>query len=232
MARKLLVGTTIISSFPHSIDSIFTDSLAMDIAILPLYLSALAAVYLLPGPDMALVIATGAARGRRLALVTSLGIALSRALHVLMSGAGLAALMAAHPLLLDIVRWVGAAYLLYLAAQVLRSDMRLDAAGSDRSESSPRSCFLRGFLTNLMNPKALLFCGLFLPQFVSAAHGPVLMQFLWLGAILVAAGLAFDCVYAVAAARVGKKMQGKTSPLKKWLLPSVLVLMAGRLLAS
>lgn len=202
----------------------------MDIAVLPLYLSALAAVYLLPGPDMALVIATGAARGKRLALVTSFGIALSRGLHVLMSGAGLAALMSAHPMLLDLVRWVGAAYLLYLAAQVLRSDLRLDA--SDRSERSARSCFLRGFLTNLMNPKALLFCGLFLPQFVSAAHGPVMAQFLWLGALLVLVGFAFDCVYAVAAARIGQRMQGKASPLKKWLLPSVLVLMAGRLLAS
>lgn len=202
----------------------------MEIAILPLYLSALAAVYLLPGPDMALVIATGAARGKRLALVTSLGIALSRGLHVLMSGAGLAALMAAHPQLLDLVRWVGAAYLLYLAVQVLRSDLRLDASG--RGESSARSCFLRGFLTNLMNPKALLFCGLFLPQFVSPAQGPVLAQFLWLGAVLVLVGFAFDCLYAWAAARLGRRMQGKASPLKRWLLPSVLVLMAGRLLAS
>lgn len=202
----------------------------MELAILPLYLSALAAVYLLPGPDMALVIATGAARGKRLALVTSLGIALARGLHVLMSGAGLAALMAAHPLLLDIVRWVGAAYLLYLAAQVLRSDLRLAAA--ERSESSAWSCFLRGFLTNLMNPKALLFCGLFLPQFVAPAHGSVLTQFLWLGAILVLVGFAFDCMYAIAAARIGRGMRGKASPLKKWLLPTVLVLMAGRLLAS
>lgn len=202
----------------------------MDIAVLPLYLSALVAVYLLPGPDMALVIATGAAHGKRLALVTSLGVALARGLHVLMSGAGLAALMAAHPMLLDLVRWIGAAYLLILAAQVLRSDLRLDA--SARSERSARSCFLRGFLTNLMNPKALLFCGLFLPQFVSATHGPVLPQFLWLGAVLVLVGFAFDCVYATAAARIGQRMQGKTSPLKKWLLPSVLVLMAGRLLAS
>ncbi|WP_151638269.1 LysE family translocator [Noviherbaspirillum aerium] len=202
----------------------------MELAILPLYLSALAAVYLLPGPDMALVIATGAARGKRLALVTSLGIALSRGLHVLMSGAGLAALMAAHPVLLDIVRWVGAAYLLYLAAQVLRSDLRLAAA--ERSDSSARSCFLRGFLTNLMNPKALLFCGLFLPQFVAPAQGSVLTQFLWLGTILVLVGFAFDCMYALAAARIGRGMQGRASPLKKWLLPTVLVLMAGRLLAS
>ncbi|MEC4722463.1 LysE family translocator [Noviherbaspirillum sp. CPCC 100848] len=202
----------------------------MDIAVLPLYLSALVAVYLLPGPDMALVIATGAAHGRRLALATSLGVALARGLHVLMSGAGLAALMAANPMLLDLVRWIGAAYLLILAVQVLRSDLRLNA--SARSERSARSCFLRGFLTNLMNPKALLFCGLFLPQFVSAAHGPALTQFLWLGAVLVLVGFAFDCVYATAAARIGQRMQGKASPLKKWLLPSVLVLMAGRLLAS
>ena len=202
----------------------------MDLTTLSLYLSALAAVYLLPGPDMALIIATATARNARMALITSLGIALSRGMHVMMSGLGLAALMAAHPVLLDIVRWVGAAYLLYIAWQVLRADLRM-AAVEDTGKSSLSSFFVRGFLTNLMNPKALLFCGLFLPQFVSASRGPVFEQFLLLGAILVAVGLAFDCAYSILAASISRRVKG-TSPLKKWLLPTVLVVLAGRLVAS
>lgn len=202
----------------------------MDLTSLSLYLSALAAVYLLPGPDMALIIATATTRGARMALITSIGVALSRGMHVMMSGLGLAALMAAHPVLLDILRWVGAAYLLYIAWQVLRADLRM-AAVEDAETSSLSSCFVRGFLTNLMNPKALLFCGLFLPQFVSASRGPVFEQFLWLGAILVVVGLAFDCAYSILAASISRRVKG-ASPFKKWLLPTVLVAMAGRLVAS
>ena len=207
----------------------------MDLTLFSLYLSALVAVYLLPGPDMALVIATATARGVRMALITSIGIAMSRGAHVLMSGLGLAALMAANPVLLDIVRWVGAAYLLFLAVQVVRADMRLNAA--QRTEVSAISTFARGFFTNLLNPKALMFCGLFLPQFVSTDHGPVLMQFLWLGVILVVTGFAFDAAYSMLAAKIGRSIGRNVgakaaSPVKRWLLPTVFVLLAGRLIAS
>ena len=203
----------------------------MDAPLVSLYLSALVAVYLLPGPDMALVVATATTRGVRMALITSVGIALSRGAHVLMSGLGLAALMAANPVLLDIVRWVGAAYLLFLAAQVVRADMRVDAA--QPTEASAISTFARGFFTNLLNPKALLFCGLFLPQFVSARQGPVLTQFFWLGVILVVTGFAIDAVYSMLAARISRSVRRKAaSPVKRWLLPTVFVLLAGRLIAS
>ncbi|RJF95225.1 LysE family translocator [Noviherbaspirillum saxi] len=201
----------------------------MDATLFSLYFSALVAVYLLPGPDMALVVATGASRGVRMALVTSLGIALSRGMHVFMSGLGLAALMAAHPVLLDVVRWGGAAYLLFLAWQVLRADMRVDT--TQGAEGSAASGFTRGLLTNLLNPKALMFCGLFLPQFVAPERGPVLLQFVWLGAILVAVGFAFDAIYAVLAARLSRRVRS-ASPFRKWLLPTVFVLLAGRLVAS
>lgn len=201
----------------------------MDVTLLPVYLAALAGVYILPGPDMALVIATGAARGARTAAVTACGIALSRATHVLLSGMGLAALMVAHPGMLSLVKWIGAVYLCYLAVQLVRADIRLPAETA--ATRTAGSFLLRGFLTNLLNPKALLFCSLLLPQFISDGAGPVLVQYLWLGGLLVATGLMFDILYALFAVHIARRMK-TPSGAGKFVLPAVFVLLAGRLVAG
>jgi len=199
-------------------------------SILSLYLAALVAVYVLPGPDMAMVMATSASRGVKTGLRTALGIAASRFLHVMMSGLGLAALLATHPLLFDAVRWVGAAYLLWLAWKVVRAKPSQTSASA--APETGGSAIARGFLTNLLNPKALMFCALFLPQFVSPAHGAVLPQFVLLGAILVAVGFCFDTAYAFAASGLARRLKGRRSmaKLQKGLLGSVFVVMAGRLI--
>jgi len=197
-----------------------------------MYLLALAGAFLLPGPDMALVLATGAARGVGTALITALGIAGARAMHVALSGAGLAALMVTHPAALQWVKWAGAAYLCYLAARLLHSALSTKSTQETMAPAtahSPRASFVRGFLTNLLNPKALLFCSMFLPQFV-VAHGDSMgLQYLRLGAALVLVGLLFDAVYAVLAARLARRLRGKPSPYGKFVLPAVFMLLAGRL---
>ena len=196
-----------------------------------MYLLALAGAFLLPGPDMALVLATGAARGVATALVTAVGIAGARAVHVALSGAGLAALMVTHPQALQWVKWAGAAYLLYLALRLLQSALSSkttqDAAAPATAQGT-RASLVRGFLTNLLNPKALLFCSMFLPQFVAGSDS-VGLQYLRLGAILVLVGLLFDAMYAIAAARLARRLRGKPSPYGKFVLPTVFVLLAGRL---
>ena len=196
-----------------------------------MYLLALAGAFLLPGPDMALVLATGAARGVATALVTALGIAGARAVHVALSGAGLAALMVTHPQALQWVKWAGAAYLLYLALRLLQSALSSSTAQEDAAPATPHGAgasLVRGFLTNLLNPKALLFCSMFLPQFVAGSDG-VGLQYLRLGAILVLVGLLFDALYAMLAARLARRLRGKPSPYGKFVLPTVFVLLAGRL---
>ena len=196
-----------------------------------MYLLALAGAFLLPGPDMALVLATGAARGVATALVTALGIAGARAVHVALSGAGLAALMVTHPQALRWVKWAGAAYLLYLALRLLQSALSAkttEEKAAPATAHSARASLVRGFLTNLLNPKALLFCSMFLPQFVAGSE-QVGMQYLRLGAVLVLMGLLFDALYAVLAARLARRLRGKPSPYGKFVLPTVFVLLAGRL---
>ncbi|WP_083370213.1 LysE family translocator [Chromobacterium sphagni] len=201
----------------------------LPLSALSLYLAALVAVYVLPGPDMALVMATSASRGVGTGLLTALGIAAARFLHVMMSGLGLAALMSAHPLLFDTVRWIGAGYLLWLAWKVIRAKPAPE--DSPQATESGRAAIARGFLTNLLNPKALMFCALLLPQFVSPTYGAVPPQFALLAAILVAVGLCFDTAYAFAAGGLARRLKGRRPMVKlqKGLLGGVFVAMAGRL---
>jgi threonine/homoserine/homoserine lactone efflux protein len=211
-----------------------------------LYLAALTAVYLAPGPDMALVMATAVDRGPRAGLHAALGIASARYTHVLAAGLGLAALLATHPALHTAVRAVGAAYLLWLGLKMLRTapgaaehvelprTQSSDEVGAQRR--APRADMLRGFLTNLLNPKALLFCGLLLPQFVAPERGALLPQFLMLGAILVGVGLLFDTAYALLASglarrlrRAGARANSQTLRLRRWFMGSVFAALAARL---
>ena len=197
-----------------------------------LFVGALAVAYLVPGPDMILVLETGLVRGRASALATAGGLAAARAAHVALAGLGLAALLRAAPWAFDVVRVAGAAYLVWLGVQVLRSPgfgAAMVAAGASRAvPEGGRTLFAparRGLLTNLLNPKALLFCSVLLPQFVQPDGGPVAMQFALLGAVLVAVGLAFDAVYGLAGAGLGRWLAGRplVQRLQRWLFASILV---------
>jgi threonine/homoserine/homoserine lactone efflux protein len=177
--------------------------LMVEMSDVSLFLAALAAIYLLPGADMALVMSTSALRGTRSGLMTALGLAASRSLHVTLSGLGLAALFSAHPVLLDGVRWIGAAYLVWLAWRVLFASADSQAEEPAGSQAG-WAAMQRGFLTNLLNPKALMFCALLLPQFI-APQRDMFEQYVVLGVLLVSVGLLFDAFYALAATGLAKR---------------------------
>ncbi|WP_085579213.1 MULTISPECIES: LysE family translocator [unclassified Pseudomonas] len=202
-------------------------------ASLWLFFLALAVVYLLPGPDMILLLQTGARQGRGAALATAVGLAVARGCHVALAGLGLAALFKAAPWTFDVVRLAGAAYLLWLGVQCLRSTLLpdLSAAQVPDAKAQWREAVRRGLLTNLLNPKALLFCSVLLPQFIVADGAPVLTQFAVLGALLVGAGLLFDSAYALAGAALGRWLHNSPSAqrLQQWLFGSLLIGFAVRL---
>ncbi|WP_248804866.1 LysE family translocator [Pseudomonas sp. MWU13-2100] len=199
-----------------------------------LYLFALAMVYLLPGPDMILLLQTGARHGRSQALTTALGLGIARACHVALAALGLAALFKAAPWTFDIVRLAGAAYLLWLGVRMLRPGslalLSADHEGAQRTLGW-RAALQQGMLTNLLNPKALLFCSVLLPQFIDAHAGPVAPQFLGLGATLVAVGLLFDSCYALAGAWIGQWLDKspRAQRLQQWLFGGLLIGFAVRL---
>ncbi|APC16789.1 lysine transporter LysE [Pseudomonas frederiksbergensis] len=198
-----------------------------------MFLLALAVVYLLPGPDMILLLQTGARQGKAAALATAIGLAIARGCHVALAALGLATLFKAAPWTFEVVRLAGAAYLLWLGIQCLRSNMlpNLNANGPAAAKLAWREAIQRGLLTNLLNPKALLFCSVLLPQFIDPQAGPVLTQFATLGVLLVVAGLLFDSCYALIGAWLGRWLERSPSAqrVQQWLFGSLLIGFALRL---
>ncbi len=177
-------------------------------ADMALFLGALLVVYVVPGPDMILLLETGVLRGRGQALAVAVGLAIARAAHVTLAALGLAALFKTHPWAFDAARTVGGCYLMWLGVKLLRAKpVVLDATGGQAARGKGLgAALLSGVLTNVLNPKALLFCSVLLPQFVSPAQGAIGQQFAVLGVILVSLGLTFDVICALAGGAVGRWM--------------------------
>jgi threonine/homoserine/homoserine lactone efflux protein len=200
---------------------------------LMLFIVALSMILLVPGPDMILLLQTGVRHGRGKALATALGLAIARGCHVALAALGLATLFKVSPWTFEVVRIVGAAYLLWLGVKMFRPGaMTADATTtSGESRITWRTAMLRGLLTNLLNPKALLFCSVLLPQFIDPAAGSVTGQFARLGAILLVVGLSFDSVYAMAGGWMGRWLARNHTAqrVQQWLFGSLLIGFAVRL---
>lgn len=154
-----------------------------------------------PGPDMLFVLGCGMRGGPRAGLLATAGVATSEAVHVTLAAIGLSALLTAVPVAFTVVRIVGAAYLIYLGVQAIRHRRQaLPAAGGGVSD---RRAYLRGLLTNLLNPKMVTFTIAFLPQFVEPRVGPVWVQFALLGAVLIVLEFLVDGTVGVLAGRIG-----------------------------
>lgn len=180
----------------------------MSTADLGMFVVALVAVYLVPGADMLLVLETGSVHGRARAVAVAIGLGVARAAHVALAGLGAAALLSASPVAYASVRWIGAAWIGWIGLSLLRAGTLVPTVGTgeagERAGLAVGWAFRRGLFTNLLNPKALLFCSVLLPQFVRAEAGPVAGRFLVLGAILVGIGFAFDLAFAMIGAALGR----------------------------
>ncbi len=159
------------------------------------------ALTIAPGPDNIFVMTQGITRGRKPAMVTALGMCSGVSLHTTAAAFGISALFYSSVLAFNIVKYAGAAYLLYLAYMTMkeRSSVRL-AAGDDRPLSD---LFKRGFIMNVLNPKVALFFLAFLPQFVSPAAGSVPLQMLLLGLIFMLQAVIIFCVIGYFSGGIG-----------------------------
>lgn len=200
-------------------------------ATLALFLVAVLALFLSPGPNMAFVLSHGVAHGPRGGFAAALGISSADLMHTLFAATGVTALVAAWPPSFDLLRYAGALYLLWLAAQALRSNGGLPA-GAKAQPSAFARIVRMAFLNNLVNPKALLFFMVFLPQFVDPARGSVPLQLVQLGVMLSAAALAFNTLLGACSGQVGRWLQRRpgTEKFQRGLLALVMVGLAIRLL--
>ncbi|QVW26086.1 LysE family translocator [Pseudomonas hormoni] len=192
-----------------------------------LYLLALSMIFLMPGPDMILLLQTGAKQGRTAALATALGLAFARACHVTLTALGLATMFKVFPWTFDVVKYAGAAYLLWIGLQMFKSSGASSPAAAENPVASPslKAAFRRGLLTNLLNPKALLFSSILLPQFIEPNRSSVWEQFAVLGIVLVITGLLFDSIFATASAWVGRWLERSAlaQRIQQWLFGTLLI---------
>ncbi|MDB5782138.1 LysE family translocator [Caballeronia mineralivorans] len=206
----------------------------VSLQLLLVFIGALAVVYALPGPDMALILQTSSTRGLKHGLSTAVGLAIARSLHVALSALGVAALLRSAPWLYDGVRIAGALYLAYIAIQIFRSPaFGLNDNNNTTSKTRPtlRAAMSKGVLSSLLNPKALLFCSVLLPQFVHPEAGAVWSQVVELGVVLVVIGAVFDTTLAFSAVRISGWLRShpRAQVVQRWTFSAALLAFALRL---
>jgi threonine/homoserine/homoserine lactone efflux protein len=158
---------------------------------------------LIPGPSVVYIVTRSAVQGRRAGLASVLGIELAGLIHAVAAALGLSALLLSSALAFSVVKYLGAAYLIYLGIRTLLTRQK----PQQTAVVAPKSCsqlFFQGFLVDLLNPKTALFFYAFLPQFVDPARGAVPRQMLLLGILFELVGICTDSLYALLSSVVGK----------------------------
>ena len=173
---------------------------------LPLFMAAVLVLNVTPGVDVLLTVTRTARGGVRAGLMAALGIAAGCAVHALAVAFGLAALLAWSDSAFTLLKWAGAAYLAWLGVGLLRDAWRgaAPAAPAAAPAVSARAEFGRGLLSNLLNPKVLLFMLAFLPQFVPAQLAHKTLALLLLGALFVLQSLLFLLLVVGLTARLAR----------------------------
>ena len=173
---------------------------------LPLFMAAVLVLNATPGVDLLLTVSRTAQSGVRAGLMAALGINAGCALHVGAAAFGLAALLAWSATAFTLIKWVGAAYLLWLGVGMLRDVWRgaAPAAAKSASSASAMADFRRGLLTNLLNPKVALFMLAFLPQFIPAHSTHKTLALLALGLLFVLQSMLFLLAVVLLTARLSR----------------------------
>src|SRR5688500_10612179 len=166
----------------------------IELSQLFLFMGATLALLLVPGPAVLYITARSANQGRLAGLVSVLAIETANFLQAVAATLGLSAILLSSALAFDVVKYLGAAYLIYLGARKLLVHEEGTVNGEVKAESLAR-IYWQGFAINLLNPKTALFFFAFLPQFVDPKRGNVTAQTLLLGAIFVGMALITDSLY-------------------------------------
>jgi threonine/homoserine/homoserine lactone efflux protein len=172
-----------------------------DPATLAMFTVAAITLLVIPGPAVLYIVTRSVDLGRAAGLASVLGVHLGTLLHVTAAALGLSALLVSSAAAYETVRWLGAAYLVWLGVRrLLARDEELEAASAVRSRSPGlRRVVAQGAVVNVLNPKTALFFFAFLPQFVDVSKGSVPLQVLVLGVAFVLLGLVSDGTYALLA---------------------------------
>jgi threonine/homoserine/homoserine lactone efflux protein len=171
-----------------------------------LFVTGAAILLAIPGPAIMYIVSRSIGQGRAAGLVSAAGITVGTLFHVAAATLGLSALLASSAIAFQFVKYLGAAYLIYLGIRVLRSGdaQILEAA---KGEQRLARIFAQGVLVNLLNPKTALFFLAFLPQFVEPARGYATLQIFELGVLFALMGWCSDSIWALAAGTVAERFR-------------------------
>jgi threonine/homoserine/homoserine lactone efflux protein len=187
----------------------------IDQSTLITYLAVLTGFVFIPGPAVLMTLARSASSGTRVGVATGIGIAVGDLAHTVMAVLGLSAILLASAVLFNIIKYIGAAYLVYLGIKAIverterPSDMRAAA-----TITVPRA-FRQAVLAEILNPKSAMFFLAFLPQFVQTQKGAVPLQLTILGTLFIVMGLFSTMIFAIGAGRIGSFLR-KNSAIARW----------------
>ncbi len=201
----------------------------VDLATLAVFSGAVLLLLLSPGPNMAFVISHGVTYGWRGGLASALGIAVADLLLTVLTVTGVTALVASWPPSFDLIRYAGVVYLLWLVFKTLQKKPGLDTAGVNRVPLA--RVFLQAMFNSLLNPKALLFFVVFLPQFVRPQASSIAVQLMVLGGVLTLIAALFHGVLGSFGSALSRCFARRSNSawLQKWGLATVLTVLAVRL---
>ncbi|GAA3444465.1 LysE family translocator [Planomonospora venezuelensis] len=177
-----------------------------DLATLVLFSAATLALLLVPGPAVVYIVTRSVAQGRSAGLVSVLGIHLGSVVHVAAAALGISALLAASATAFTVVKYLGAAYLVWLGVRKLMHG-RNGAEAAEPPVASRTRMFWEGFAVNVLNPKTAIFFLAFLPQFADPGAGPIAPQIVLLGVIWIVLGMASDGAFALLASALAGRLR-------------------------
>jgi threonine/homoserine/homoserine lactone efflux protein len=189
-----------------------------------LFVLAALALLVIPGPAVLYIVGRSIDQGRSAGMASVLGVTTGTLIQIFFAVIGLSSLVLASAVAFDIVKYVGAAYLIVLGIMRLRS-ARETLLGVERERKTLRRLYTQGVIVNTLNPKTALFIFALLPQFVDVDAGHVPLQVLVLGLTLAALGLMSDGAYAVVAGTVADRLRGSRAiaRVERWFGGSVLI---------
>ncbi len=169
-----------------------------------LLLFAAAALFmaLTPGPNMIYLVSRSICQGRKAGVISLFGVVSGFLVHMFAAAIGLTAVFLAVPLAYELLKWAGAAYLMWMAWQAVKPGARSLFEPAQLAEDSPRRLFLMGFVTNLLNPKIAVFYLSVFPQFVSPENGSVFRQSITLGVTQIGVSFSINLLIALFAASI------------------------------
>jgi threonine/homoserine/homoserine lactone efflux protein len=177
-----------------------------DLPMLALFAAATLALLLVPGPAVLYIVTRSVSQGRSAGLISVLGIHFGSVVHVAAAALGISALLATSATAFAVVKYLGAAYLVWLGVRKLMARPSGDEAVEPPPASRSRM-FWQGFVVNVLNPKTAIFFLAFLPQFTDHTRGPIAPQILLLGVVWIALGLASDGAFALLASAMAGRLR-------------------------